>query len=458
MILQSKSRYLRSIFISCFCLMFGTLSLVSAQSAPLQRAVFRNYQLKFDYDANSYVVYHAGENELSINLRVDAPDLPTGFNPALSIRILPDTADLNQALQAYLQSRAYSGDITFRTDTTIGDLPAQQVVAAGWHTQVEIGLVKANDNIYIIEAAPNFANSQLPEAAAVAQQMWNMIVHSIDFSAAELTQEIPADCVNDSAFVRDITIPDGTQVVPLIPFTKSWELLNDGTCTWYSDYRLQLIGNTPNWDMVRWSQLAPIAPYTEPNQSAAIALTLALSTTTTTPVAHQAQYQLANAEGALFGTRPYVEVVPILDEQPPVEPPPTGGLARFSSDSFGISFTYPDSWVRIDSIPDLVSLYSYNVREQVQDTFTVPAGETKIEIINRGAGSISDATQNSDNVTSLKLTSGLPAIRMELPNPRNPQETQVAYQVEVNGTLYEFQVFGDSAQIDAIVASVDIVQ
>ena len=40
------------------------------------------------------------------------------------------------------------------------------------------------------------------------------------------------------SFIKDVTIPDGTQVLPGETFTKMWRLKNSGTCTWTPDYAL----------------------------------------------------------------------------------------------------------------------------------------------------------------------------------------------------------------------------
>jgi hypothetical protein len=46
---------------------------------------------------------------------------------------------------------------------------------------------------------------------------------------------IPCDQVS---FIRDISIPDGTQLLPGTAFTKTWELKNSGSCAWNSMYSL----------------------------------------------------------------------------------------------------------------------------------------------------------------------------------------------------------------------------
>src|SRR5258706_10212245 len=41
-----------------------------------------------------------------------------------------------------------------------------------------------------------------------------------------------------AAYVKDVTIPDGTIFAPGAQFTKTWRLQNIGTCTWTSSYTL----------------------------------------------------------------------------------------------------------------------------------------------------------------------------------------------------------------------------
>jgi hypothetical protein len=48
----------------------------------------------------------------------------------------------------------------------------------------------------------------------------------------------PQEGCNVAAFVSDVTVPDNTVVDRKVSFTKTWRLLNDGTCTWTSDYKL----------------------------------------------------------------------------------------------------------------------------------------------------------------------------------------------------------------------------
>jgi hypothetical protein len=43
---------------------------------------------------------------------------------------------------------------------------------------------------------------------------------------------------DQGGFVADVTIPDGTALAPGVAFTKTWKLINNGTCAWTSEYQL----------------------------------------------------------------------------------------------------------------------------------------------------------------------------------------------------------------------------
>lgn len=44
---------------------------------------------------------------------------------------------------------------------------------------------------------------------------------------------IDPNCADSAVLVRDVTIPDGTQMKPGEKFTKTWEFINNGECPWY---------------------------------------------------------------------------------------------------------------------------------------------------------------------------------------------------------------------------------
>jgi hypothetical protein len=55
---------------------------------------------------------------------------------------------------------------------------------------------------------------------------------------------LPKGCMDNSAFVADVGVPDGTEFDPGTPFTKIWRLRNTGTCTWDLNYELVFVGGS----------------------------------------------------------------------------------------------------------------------------------------------------------------------------------------------------------------------
>jgi hypothetical protein len=95
-------------------------------------------------------------------------------------------------------------------------------------------------------------------------------------------------------FIKDVTVPDGTQFSPGETFTKTWRLQNRGTCTW-----------TPDYDVVFYSgaQMSgttmQVPGYVPPGQSVDVAVTF---TAPSAPGHYIGYWILRNSSGSLFGT------------------------------------------------------------------------------------------------------------------------------------------------------------
>jgi len=97
------------------------------------------------------------------------------------------------------------------------------------------------------------------------------------------------------AFVKDVTIPDGTAMGPGEVFTKTWRLQNRGTCTWTPDYMLVYTSG---------DQMGSTTAYRLPG-NVAPGQTVDVSVTLTAPnvKGYQRSYwMLRNPSGTLFGT------------------------------------------------------------------------------------------------------------------------------------------------------------
>jgi hypothetical protein len=96
------------------------------------------------------------------------------------------------------------------------------------------------------------------------------------------------------AFVKDVTIPDGTQLSAGEVFTKTWRLQNRGTCTWTPDYMLVFSGGDPMGS----TTAVRLPGYVAPGQTVDVSVTLTAPDSTGT---YTGYWMLRNPSGALFG-------------------------------------------------------------------------------------------------------------------------------------------------------------
>ncbi len=102
---------------------------------------------------------------------------------------------------------------------------------------------------------------------------------------------LPCDRVR---FIKDVTIPDNTEIEAGSTFVKTWRLQNAGACTWSPQYALVLTGGEP-----MGSPVAVALP-----QYVASGEMIDVSVTLTAPAAggtYRAEYKLRNASNIVFG-------------------------------------------------------------------------------------------------------------------------------------------------------------
>ena len=99
-------------------------------------------------------------------------------------------------------------------------------------------------------------------------------------------------CTNSAAFVADVTIPDNTQIDGGAEFTKTWRIMNNGTCIWASDYKLTYYSE----ERMNAPADVPLA-ITYPGQTLDISVTL---TAPNSIGAHRANFVIENPEGLVM--------------------------------------------------------------------------------------------------------------------------------------------------------------
>ena len=94
-------------------------------------------------------------------------------------------------------------------------------------------------------------------------------------------------------FVADVTVPDGTEVLPEQTFSKTWRLRNLGTCTWTSSYQVIF----DNGELMGGPATQPLAGNVAPGQQVDIIIAFKAPTT---PGAYRGYWRLRNAAGVLM--------------------------------------------------------------------------------------------------------------------------------------------------------------
>lgn len=104
------------------------------------------------------------------------------------------------------------------------------------------------------------------------------------------------------AFVSDVTIPDNTPVTPGQTFTKTWKVVNNGTCAWEAGFKFAFVSG----------DAMSGATYTLPS-AVAVNATLDISISMTAPTnrtgAVRSDWRMSTATGQSFGDIVYVIVV-----------------------------------------------------------------------------------------------------------------------------------------------------
>lgn len=131
-------------------------------------------------------------------------------------------------------------------------------------------------------------------------------------------------------FVTDVTIPDGSEMLPEQTFTKAWRLRNIGTCAWTSSYQVIF----DNGEAMGGPVAQPLAGNVAPGQQVDISVALKAPAA---PGTYRGYWRLRNAAGVLIpvasghqGVSFFVEIkvvppsaTPTLTPTPSATPTPT---------------------------------------------------------------------------------------------------------------------------------------
>lgn len=135
-----------------------------------------------------------------------------------------------------------------------------------------------------LEPSPTLTPTEVPSPTITVQP-----------TAAQPTANPYLSTCDMATFIDDVTIPDGTTMAPGESFTKTWELRNDGTCTWNANYQLIYLSGNPMGGPTSKSFTTEDVP---PGESVQISIDLVAPTS---PGQYTGYYLLRTDAGLNFG-------------------------------------------------------------------------------------------------------------------------------------------------------------
>jgi hypothetical protein len=153
----------------------------------------------------------------------------------------------------------------------------------------------------------------------VTYQPRRLYLGSLEGSATLIAEDPPsfdavaATCVDNSEFVADVTVPDGTHFGPGTVFQKTWRVRNSGTCSWDASYRFGFLSgermsgprSTPLGPFDPGPTGRPLFPTVQPGDEVEVSVILIAPASGET---YRGQWQLYAPDGTPFGTAPYVMI------------------------------------------------------------------------------------------------------------------------------------------------------
>jgi hypothetical protein len=146
-----------------------------------------------------------------------------------------------------------------------------------------------------------FIPSATSTLSPVPQESPTVFLTNTPAPSATRTVPVIISYCDDSAFVSDVTIPDGTVIAPGESFTKTWELKNTGTCEWSTAYVIAFIsGNALG------GSTTALSVSVSADEEVEISVKMVAPVTAGT---YFGNWRLRNASGSPFGQLVYVQIV-----------------------------------------------------------------------------------------------------------------------------------------------------
>jgi hypothetical protein len=146
-------------------------------------------------------------------------------------------------------------------------------------------------------SAPAVDNAGVPSASPTASpspEISATLLPTGTLARTATRPPVPAGPLcDDSAYVGDVSIPDGTVMKPGEEFIKTWSIRNTGTCDWTTAYTLALASGSPMDGSTTY-----LPHDVKAGDTIEISVGLVAPATAGT---HTSRWRLKNADGNFFG-------------------------------------------------------------------------------------------------------------------------------------------------------------
>jgi hypothetical protein len=185
---------------------------------------------------------------------------------------------------------------------------AETMVAAVFQTQTAVAPTATDTPLPTLTSLPTTTALTLPSPIASATQGVFFFASPTPtgtfYTQTPSSSSLAVGCSN-SALIRDVTIPSGTQMRPGETFTKTWQIANTGTCDWLFGYSLvHASGERMGGNGYRLSQQINVPVPPGEWRQISIGLTAPNSSGTYT-----GGWRIANGDGQMFGATLGVSIV-----------------------------------------------------------------------------------------------------------------------------------------------------
>ncbi len=113
-------------------------------------------------------------------------------------------------------------------------------------------------------------------------------------TAANTSPAATAQSCDNSTYISDVTIPDGTVMTPGQTFTKTWLIQNTGTCTWDTSYQIGF-----GFGEAMSGANTALTKTVAPGEQVQVSVNLTVPTKTGNLTG---TWRMINKQGAFFGT------------------------------------------------------------------------------------------------------------------------------------------------------------